>query len=94
MNEIAIDEKNLIEGKTGKWEVILGLEVHAQVISNSKLFSAAATTFAVKVTLCPLTAGSTLEVRIVTVCAFVVVAGSTVRLTGAEIELKCVVSPE
>jgi len=25
-----IDEKNLIEGKTGKWEVILGLEVHAQ----------------------------------------------------------------
>ena len=40
-----IDEKNLIEGKTGKWEVILGLEVHAQVISNSKLFSGAATKF-------------------------------------------------
>src|SRR5882724_5389973 len=40
-----IDEKNLIEGKTGKWEVILGLEVHAQVISNSKLFSGAATAF-------------------------------------------------
>jgi aspartyl-tRNA(Asn)/glutamyl-tRNA(Gln) amidotransferase subunit B len=45
MREIAIDEKNLIEGKTGKWEVILGLEVHAQVISNSKLFSGAATAF-------------------------------------------------
>src|ERR1700754_1051731 len=44
-NDIAIDEKNLIEGKTGKWEVILGLEVHAQVISNSKLFSGAATEF-------------------------------------------------
>jgi aspartyl-tRNA(Asn)/glutamyl-tRNA(Gln) amidotransferase subunit B len=45
MNEIPVDEKNLIDGKTGKWEVILGLEVHAQVISNSKLFSGAATAF-------------------------------------------------
>ena len=44
-NDIAIDEKNLIEGRTGKWEVILGLEVHAQVISKSKLFSGAATAF-------------------------------------------------
>ncbi len=39
------DEKNLIEGRTGKWEIILGLEVHAQVISEAKLFSGAATTF-------------------------------------------------
>jgi aspartyl-tRNA(Asn)/glutamyl-tRNA(Gln) amidotransferase subunit B len=39
------DETNLIEGRTGKWEVILGLEVHAQVISKSKLFSGAATEF-------------------------------------------------
>ncbi|WP_374311959.1 Asp-tRNA(Asn)/Glu-tRNA(Gln) amidotransferase subunit GatB [Dongia sp.] len=39
------DETNLIEGRTGKWEVILGLEVHAQVISHSKLFSGAATNF-------------------------------------------------
>jgi aspartyl-tRNA(Asn)/glutamyl-tRNA(Gln) amidotransferase subunit B len=39
------DEKNLIEGRTGKWEIILGLEVHAQVISESKLFSGAATAF-------------------------------------------------
>jgi aspartyl-tRNA(Asn)/glutamyl-tRNA(Gln) amidotransferase subunit B len=45
MKTIPVDEKNLIEGKTGKWEVILGLEVHAQVISKSKLFSGAATTF-------------------------------------------------
>ncbi|HET6619534.1 MAG TPA: Asp-tRNA(Asn)/Glu-tRNA(Gln) amidotransferase subunit GatB [Dongiaceae bacterium] len=39
------DAKNLIEGRTGKWEVILGLEVHAQVISEAKLFSGAATAF-------------------------------------------------
>jgi aspartyl-tRNA(Asn)/glutamyl-tRNA(Gln) amidotransferase subunit B len=36
---------NLVEGRTGSWEVILGLEVHAQVISKSKLFSGAATEF-------------------------------------------------
>src|SRR6266481_2741259 len=37
--------KNLIDGKTGPWEIVLGLEVHAQVISNAKLFSGAATEF-------------------------------------------------
>jgi aspartyl-tRNA(Asn)/glutamyl-tRNA(Gln) amidotransferase subunit B len=35
----------LIEGRTGKWEIVLGLEVHAQVISKAKLFSGAATEF-------------------------------------------------
>src|SRR6201996_3248851 len=35
----------LIEGRTGPWEIILGLEVHAQVISEAKLFSGAATEF-------------------------------------------------
>ncbi len=40
-----MSEKDMIEGRTGKWEIILGLEVHAQVISESKLFSGAATTF-------------------------------------------------
>ena len=35
----------LIKGETGEWEVIIGLEVHAQVISKSKLFSGAATDF-------------------------------------------------
>ncbi len=35
----------LIEGKTGQWEMVIGLEVHAQVISNAKLFSGAATAF-------------------------------------------------
>ena len=36
---------SLIEGRTGSWEVVLGLEVHAQVTSKSKLFSGASTTF-------------------------------------------------
>ena len=35
----------IIEGETGKWEVVIGLEVHAQVTSKSKLFSGAATEF-------------------------------------------------
>lgn len=35
----------LIQGETGEWEVVIGLEVHAQVISNAKLFSGAATAF-------------------------------------------------
>ncbi|HLB79253.1 MAG TPA: Asp-tRNA(Asn)/Glu-tRNA(Gln) amidotransferase GatCAB subunit B, partial [Dongiaceae bacterium] len=39
------ENSTLIEGRTGKWEVVLGLEVHAQVISNAKLFSGAATAF-------------------------------------------------
>jgi aspartyl-tRNA(Asn)/glutamyl-tRNA(Gln) amidotransferase subunit B len=34
-----------IEGATGTWEVVIGLEVHAQVTSNAKLFSGAATEF-------------------------------------------------
>ena len=34
-----------IHGATGEWEVVIGLEVHAQVTSNSKLFSGAATAF-------------------------------------------------
>ncbi|MDH3966814.1 MAG: Asp-tRNA(Asn)/Glu-tRNA(Gln) amidotransferase GatCAB subunit B, partial [Rhodospirillales bacterium] len=36
---------SLIQGKTGEWEVVIGLEVHAQVISEAKLFSGAATAF-------------------------------------------------
>ncbi|MEC9345594.1 MAG: Asp-tRNA(Asn)/Glu-tRNA(Gln) amidotransferase subunit GatB [Pseudomonadota bacterium] len=36
---------NLIEGATGPWEIVIGLEVHAQVSSNAKLFSGAATAF-------------------------------------------------
>jgi aspartyl-tRNA(Asn)/glutamyl-tRNA(Gln) amidotransferase subunit B len=36
---------SLIKGETGDWEVVLGLEVHAQVISQAKLFSGAPTAF-------------------------------------------------
>ncbi|HLI22505.1 MAG TPA: Asp-tRNA(Asn)/Glu-tRNA(Gln) amidotransferase subunit GatB [Stellaceae bacterium] len=36
---------SLIKGKTGDWEVVIGIETHAQVISNAKLFSGAATAF-------------------------------------------------
>ncbi|MCX7355519.1 MAG: Asp-tRNA(Asn)/Glu-tRNA(Gln) amidotransferase subunit GatB [Alphaproteobacteria bacterium] len=36
---------SLIKGETGEWEVVIGLEVHAQVSSNAKLFSGAATAF-------------------------------------------------
>ena len=35
----------LIEGRTGKWEIVIGLEVHAQVTSQSKLFSGASATY-------------------------------------------------
>ncbi len=34
-----------IQGGTGEWEVVIGLEVHAQVTSNAKLFSGASTKF-------------------------------------------------
>ena len=34
-----------ITGETGEWEVVIGLEVHAQIVSNAKLFSGAATAF-------------------------------------------------
>src|SRR3954469_19866376 len=36
---------SLIKGETGEWEIVLGLEVHAQVISDAKLFSGASTAF-------------------------------------------------
>ncbi len=36
---------DLIKGETGDWEIIIGLEVHAQVIAEAKLFSGAATAF-------------------------------------------------
>lgn len=35
----------IIQGETGDWEVVVGLEVHAQVISEAKLFSGAPTSF-------------------------------------------------
>ncbi|MCI5060961.1 MAG: Asp-tRNA(Asn)/Glu-tRNA(Gln) amidotransferase subunit GatB, partial [Alphaproteobacteria bacterium] len=35
----------LVKGETGEWEIVIGMEVHAQVIANSKLFSGSATDF-------------------------------------------------
>ena len=35
----------VVEGRTGSWELVIGLEVHAQVISQSKLFSGASATY-------------------------------------------------
>src|SRR5262249_7594876 len=47
MNVLArsVDPKKLIRGATGDWEVVIGLEIHAQVTSRSKLFSGASTEF-------------------------------------------------
>ncbi|NCT40641.1 MAG: Asp-tRNA(Asn)/Glu-tRNA(Gln) amidotransferase subunit GatB [Alphaproteobacteria bacterium] len=38
----------LIQGESGEWEIVIGMEVHAQVIANSKLFSGASTQFGAK----------------------------------------------
>src|SRR6516225_4736890 len=38
-------KSKLIKGATGDWEVVIGMEVHAQVTSKSKLFSGASTAF-------------------------------------------------
>jgi aspartyl-tRNA(Asn)/glutamyl-tRNA(Gln) amidotransferase subunit B len=38
-------KSKLIKGATGDWEVVIGMEVHAQVTSQSKLFSGASTAF-------------------------------------------------
>ena len=35
----------MIQGRTGDWEIVIGLEVHAQVVAKAKLFSGAATDF-------------------------------------------------
>jgi aspartyl-tRNA(Asn)/glutamyl-tRNA(Gln) amidotransferase subunit B len=34
-----------LKGETGDWEIVIGMEVHAQIVSNAKLFSGAATAF-------------------------------------------------
>jgi len=38
-------DQDLIRGATGTWEVVVGLEVHAQIVSSAKLFSGASTAF-------------------------------------------------
>src|SRR5471030_2957839 len=38
-------KNKLLKGETGDWEIVIGMEVHAQVLSKSKLFSGASTEF-------------------------------------------------
>ena len=45
MSKTAAAARDLIKGATGEWEVVIGLEVHAQVASKAKLFSGASTEF-------------------------------------------------
>ena len=41
----AVNPKKLIKGGLHDWEVVIGMEIHAQVTSRSKLFSGASTAF-------------------------------------------------
>ena len=43
--ERVADKKDWLQGETGDWEIIIGLEVHAQVASKSKLFSGSSTEY-------------------------------------------------
>ena len=47
MPELAYSEPEpkIIAGAKGDWEMVIGMEVHAQVLSNAKLFSGASTAF-------------------------------------------------
>ncbi len=45
MNAPQTNPSKLIKGQTGDWEIVIGMEVHAQVLSKSKLFSGASTEF-------------------------------------------------
>jgi aspartyl-tRNA(Asn)/glutamyl-tRNA(Gln) amidotransferase subunit B len=42
---VSVKPGKLIKGQTGDWEVVIGMEIHAQVTSKSKLFSGASTEF-------------------------------------------------
>ena len=43
--DVPVRKSKLIKGATGDWEVVIGMEVHAQVNSQAKLFSGASTEF-------------------------------------------------
>src|SRR5690349_18536105 len=43
--DVPAKKSKLLKGATGDWEVVIGMEVHAQVASRAKLFSGAATAF-------------------------------------------------
>src|SRR6201746_624365 len=38
-------KNKLLKGESGEWEIVIGMEVHAQVLSNAKLFSGASSAF-------------------------------------------------
>src|SRR6516164_8071935 len=40
-----LDHKKLLKGASGDWEIVVGMEIHAQVTSEAKLFSGASTAF-------------------------------------------------
>ena len=40
-----LDHKKLMKGASGDWEIVVGMEIHAQVTSRAKLFSGASTAF-------------------------------------------------
>jgi aspartyl-tRNA(Asn)/glutamyl-tRNA(Gln) amidotransferase subunit B len=40
-----LDHKKLLKGASGDWEIVIGMEIHAQVTSEAKLFSGASTAF-------------------------------------------------
>jgi aspartyl-tRNA(Asn)/glutamyl-tRNA(Gln) amidotransferase subunit B len=42
---VPVNPKKLVRGATGDWEIIVGMEIHAQVTSQAKLFSGASTAF-------------------------------------------------
>lgn len=44
-NDLVKNDPRLLKGKTGHWELVIGLEIHAQVTSKAKLFSGASTDF-------------------------------------------------
>jgi aspartyl-tRNA(Asn)/glutamyl-tRNA(Gln) amidotransferase subunit B len=45
MSDMTTKNSNYLKGATGDWEVVIGLEVHAQVASKAKLFSGSSTAF-------------------------------------------------
>src|SRR6202012_69874 len=45
LKDMTATSGKLIKGATGEWEVVIGMEIHAQVTSNAKLFSGASTEF-------------------------------------------------
>ena len=45
MNDTSTLKPGYIQGETGIWEMVIGLEIHAQISSKSKLFSGASASF-------------------------------------------------